>query len=149
VSIDEREPQLVPLPAGGRYKMETYMGGKISAYPPVVLRYLPDSSKEQVSFWAKIHRLELFVTQVTAGRLTLDTPVTVSENCVGISDHSGITNSVASDGDQLFLIWGETSDPTKNDPGVPTYTATYHRKTGVLSPPVFLAFSPPVNDVHN
>lgn len=149
VSSDHRSPQLVPLPVGGRYKMETFMGGKVSAYPPVVLRYLLDRSKEQVSFWAKVHRLELFVPYVTEGRLTLAAPVTVSENCVGTSDHSGITNSVAADGDQLFLIWGETSEPAKKDPGVPTYTATYDRKRGILSPPVFLAYSPPVNDVHN
>lgn len=149
VSGEHRNPQLVSLPPGGRYKMETCMGGKVSAYPPVVLRYLPDNSKERVSFWAKVHRLELFVTQVISDRLTVAAPVTISENCVGTSDHSGITNPVATDGDQLFLIWGETSDPAKNDPGVPTYTATYHRKSGVLSAPVFLTYSPPVNDVHN
>ena len=149
VSSDRKRPQLVALPVGGTYKMETFMGGKVSTYPPVVLRYLRDTSKKKVSFWANVHRLELFVTHVVDGRLTVDAPVVVSENCVGTSDHSGITNAVAADGDQLFLIWGETSDPAKNDPGVPTYTATYDRAHGVLSAPVFLTYSPPVNDVHN
>jgi hypothetical protein len=68
---------------------------------------------------------------------------------VGFSSHSGVTNPVAADGDKLHFIWGDTSDPQKNDPGVPTYTATYDRKTGALSKPILLAYSPPVNDIHN
>ncbi len=149
VSTLDRRPELVPLPPGGHYKMETFMGGKVSKYPPVVLRYLLDTTKKSVSFWAKIHRLELFITSVSGGKLQVDAPILVSDNCVGISDHSGITNSVAADDDKLHLVWGETSDPAKNDPGVPTYTVTYDRKNSTLSNPIFLAYSPPVNDVHN
>jgi len=149
VNSRDRRPELVALPHGGTYKMETFMGGKISQYPPVVLRYLRDSTKKSVSFWAKIHSLELFPTSLVANKLQVGTPILISNNCVGTSDHSGITNSVAADGNKLHLIWGETSDPDKKDPGVPTYTATYDRTSGTLSQPIFLTYSPPVNDAHN
>lgn len=144
-----RRAELVELPPGGYYMPETFSGGRASAYPPVILRYVVDPTKAQVAFWSKVHRLELYLTEIKDGKLSLSAPILVSANCVGMSAHSGITSPVAADGDKLHLIWGETSDPAKNDPGVPTYTATYDRKTATLSPPTFLAWSPPVNDVHN
>lgn len=141
--------ELAELPEGGYYTPETFSGGKVSAYPPALLRYVIDSSKAQVAFWSRVHRLEMYLPQIKDGKLHLGPPILVSDNCVGMSAHSGITSPVAADGDRLHLIWGETSDPAKKDPGVPTYTSTYDRKTGQLTKPVFLAWSPPVNDVHN
>ena len=141
--------ELAALPAGGDYTMETFMGGKISDYPPVVLRYLVQENKAQITFWSRVHHLEAFVPKIINGKLEAGEPILVSDNCVGFSAHSGITNPVAADGEKLHFIWGETSDPQKNDPGVPTYTSTYDRKSGALSQPILLAYSPPVNDVHN
>jgi len=143
------QAELVELPAGGYYMPETFSGGRVSSYPPVLLRYVLDASKAQVSFWSKVHKLELRLTEIKEGKLHLSQPILVSDNCVGMSAHSGITSPVAADGDRLHFIWGETSDPAKKDPGVPTYTRTYDRKTGQMTAPVFLAWSPPVNDVHN
>lgn len=139
----------MPLPAGGKYTLETYQGGSPSAHPPVVLRYLVQKEKKQITFWSRPHRLEVFIPEVVDGKMQLGEPVLISDNCVGFSDHSGITSPVAADRDKLHFIWGETSDPEKNDPGVPTYTATYDRKTGLLSKAILLAYSPPVNDIHN
>ncbi len=141
--------ELIELPAGGYYMPETFSGGKASAHPPVLLRYVLDTSKAAVSFWSKVHKLELTLTAIKDGKLHLPPPILVSDNCVGMSAHSGITSPVAADGDKIHLVWGETSDPAKNEPGVPTYTRTYDRKTGMMTDPVFLAWSPPVNDIHN
>lgn len=140
---------LIPLPAGGTYKMETYMGGKVSEYPPAILRFVRDTSKKRVSRWARVHRLELLSVTLIEGKLKIEDPVLISDNCVGSGDHSGITNAIAAEGEKLHIIWGETSEPGKGDPGVPTYTISYDRKTKSLSSPDFLAYSPPVNDVHN
>ncbi len=141
--------ELVALPAGGTYTMETFMGGKTSDYPPVVLRYIVQKDKAQITFWSRVHHLEALIPKSVGGKLEVGEPILISDNCVGLSKHSGISNPVAADGDKLHFIWGDTSDPKKNDPGVPTYTSTYDRKTGALSKPILLAYSPPVNDVHN
>jgi hypothetical protein len=141
--------QLAELPAGGKYTIETFMGGKSSLYPPAVLRYVVQKDKAQITFWSRVHHLQAFIPKIADGKLQIGPPILISDNCVGFSDHSGITNPVAADGDKLHFIWGETSDPKKNDPGVPTYTSTYDRKTGALSKPILLAYSPPVNDIHN
>lgn len=149
VNGTDQQAELVPLPPGGHYKMETYMGGPVSAYPPVVLRFLRKKGKGRIARWARVHDLELFTTRIQQGKLIISDRVLISDNCVGISDHSGITNSVASEGSLVHLVWGETSDPKGKDPGVPTYMRTLNRETGQLSRPVLLAYSPPVNDVHN
>lgn len=143
------DTDLTPLPHGGVYKMETYMGGKTSDYPPAIVRYRVDPEQRRVSKWARVHRLELLLIDTKQGELYVGEPILISDNCIGTSDHSGITNAIASDGDELHLIWGATSDPTKSDIGVPTYTASYNRKTKRLSQFNLLAYSPPVNDVHN
>jgi len=140
--------QLAPLPAGGNYMIEAYMGGKVSQYPPAVLHYKVNSA-EKTSFWARRQLLEMYLPEIKDGKVQISDAIPITDNCVGMSAHSGIVSAVAADGDLLYLLWGATSDPAKKDPGVPTYTATYNRKTGKLSAPVLLAYAPPVNDVHN
>lgn len=141
--------ELVSLPAGGSYTIETFMGGKTSDYPPVVLRYLEQKNEAKITFWSRDHHLEAFIPKFVNGKLQVSEPILISDHCVGFSDHSGISNPVAADGDKLHFIWGETSDPKKKNPGVPTYTSTYNRKTATLSKPILLAYAPPVNDIHN
>ena len=140
--------QIAPLPAGGSYMIEAYMGGRVSDYPPVVLRYIVNS-KENTTFWSRRHRLDMFIPSMENDKLQVSDPIEITDNCVGMAAHSGIVNPVASDGEKLYIIWGATSDPKGTDPGVPTFTATYNRKTQTLSAPVLLAYAPPVNDVHN
>ncbi len=149
VSTPALAVSLLRLPGDGDYYLETFMGGKVSAHLPVLTRYTLDKSKAQVGVWAKVHELMLFVPEVVKGKLSLVDSVKISTNCVGMSAHSGIPNTMASDGDLVHLVWGETSPPERKDPGMPTYSATYDRKTGKLSLSSFLAYSPPVNDVHN
>lgn len=147
-SSKDLNAQIAPLPAGGNYMMETFMGGKVSDYPPVVLHYVINSDAK-TTFWSRRHRLEMFMPAVENNKLHISDPIVITDNCVGMAAHSGIVNPVASDGENLYLIWGATSDPKGKDPGVPTFTATYNRKTQTLSAPTLLAYAPPVNDVHN
>lgn len=143
------ENYLAPLPEGGTYMVETWMGGQTSHHIPIVTRYRRNPEKKQVARWARVHDLHIFIPQFTNNSLDAGDPILVSDNCVGMSAHSGIPSAVASEADLIHLVWGETSDPQGDDPGVPNYTSTYNRVTNTLSPPQFLAFSPPVNDVHN
>lgn len=143
------ESYLSALPEGGGYWVETWMGGQTTQHIPIVTRYLLNPEKKQVATWARVHDFQIFIPQFKDKTLTVGSPVLISDNCVGMSAHSGIPSAVASEGDLVYLVWGETSDPAGKDPGVPNYTSTYNRATGALSQPQFLAFSPPVNDVHN
>lgn len=143
------ENYLAPLPPGGTYMIETWMGGQTTNHIPIVARYQRNPEKKQVAKWARVHDFQIFIPQFQNNSLDVGNPVLVSDNCVGMSAHSGIPSAVASEGDLVHLVWGETSDPQGDDPGVPNYTATYNRVTNTLSSPQFLAFSPPVNDVHN
>ena len=69
---------------------------------------------------------------------------------IGYSGHSGMPSSIVSRGDNVHVIWAEATDPAdKTIRGVPTYTATYDRRTGVLSQPALIGYGPPANDVHN
>ena len=143
------QQNLAPLPEGGNYWVETWMGGQTSPHIPIVTRYLLNPDKKQVAMWAKVHDLQILIPEFTNGELKVGKPILISNNCVGMSAHSGIPSAVASEGDLVHIVWGETSDPKGKDPGVPNFTVTYNRKTGTLTQPRFLAFSPPVNDVHN
>lgn len=149
VESDNLKPEAVRLPASGKYKLETYMGGKESAHLPVILRYKLNKAKGSVARWAKKHKLELFIPTTENDTLSVGTPILISDDCVGTSDHSGITNAVATDGDKVHVVWGEISNPDKKKKGVPTYTRFYDRQTGELSSATLLAYAPPVNDVHN
>src|SRR5690606_39065820 len=103
----------------------------------------------QVARWARIHDFQIFIPQFQNNSLSVGNAILVSDNCVGMSAHSGIPSAVASEGDLVHLVWGETSDPQGDDPGVLNYTATYNRMTYNIYQPLFLSFSPPVNDLHN
>src|SRR5690606_1841938 len=88
--------ELTELPVGGTYKMETFMGGKTSDYPPAILRFVRNANQKRVSRWARKHRLELLLIAPTPGKLYVEEPILLSDNFVGTSDHSGISNSIAS-----------------------------------------------------
>lgn len=140
---------LAPLPEGGNYWVETWMGGQTTSHLPIVTRYLLNPNREQIAMWSRVHDLQILIPEFKEGKLQVGAPILISNNCVGMSAHSGIPSAVASEGDLVHIVWGETSDPKGKDPGVPNYTTTYDRRTGKLTPPRFLAYSPPVNDVHN
>jgi hypothetical protein len=58
-------------------------------------------------------------------------------------------SAVVSWGDRVHVTWGEATDPAVTVPGVPTFVATYDRRTGQTSAPVLVGYGPPANDVHN
>jgi hypothetical protein len=74
-------------------------------------------------------------------------PVLVSDNCLGSCQHSGGPASTVTRAGKTHIVWGEVADDKA--PGVPTYIATYDHAAGKLGEKVFLAYAPPVNDVHN
>lgn len=138
----------VALPESGVYSLETSGMSADTRFPPAILRY-NRQAKKAVGRWATTHDVELIIPAIKNGKLSLLPSVPVTGNGIGVSQHSGVANTLVSDEDAIHLVWGETSDPAKEDPGVPIYTSTYHRSSAVLSNKTFIAYAPPVNDVHN
>ncbi|MGI6609138.1 MAG: BNR-4 repeat-containing protein [Limnochordia bacterium] len=153
VSGDGKTIHSVPLPGGtrGALTLETFTGHNGGEKPPAILRYVSTGAppRDPKVKWGVDHRLTLIVPHFDNGQLTISEPVLVSDRCIGIADHSGLTSPLVSRGDQIFLIWGEASDVAAKHPGVPTYAASYNRKTGEMTKPALVGYAPPANDVHN
>jgi|GEM_PF-254978 len=130
------------------FDMEEFTGHNVPDGPPPILRYRLIGRDPQ-HFWRWIHTLELIVADKKQDRLEFHPPVLVSRQCIGLSAHSGIPSSVVSGRGRVHLVWAEATDPAEKVPGVPTYVATYDRRSRQLSKPVLVSYGPPPNDVHN
>jgi len=93
------------------------------------------------------HDLLLYLPRLEDGKLVVPEPIVVSDNCLGGCVHSGAPPTLATRDGRTHIVWGEVTDA--EEPGVPTYIATFDHATGELSEKVFIAHAPPVNDVHN
>lgn len=149
-----RSFQNVLLPeskAGSSYDIEQFTGHNLIEGPPPIMRYTRKVSDEK-HFWRRYGDLELLIPRKTKSGIEWEDPVLISEECLGVSSHSGIPSSVVSAGSKIFMCWGEASDPDvsrEEIPGVPVYVTEYDRETRKLKKPVLVGFGAPPNDVHN
>lgn len=133
---------------GGAFDLEEFTGHNVPDGPPPFVRFTR-TAKDAKVFWRSIHDLDLFLPAREGGRLTMDGPVTVSRNCIGLAAHSGIPSSVVSRGDKVHVVWGEATDPQSPGPGVPAFVATYDRAARRLGTPAPVGCGAPPNDIHN
>ncbi len=141
---DGRSYSVHQLP-GSSFDIEQFTGHNALPIPPPVLAYR--KTADHPARWASVHDLLLFLPQKDRGELVLGEPVMVSQRCLGSCQHSGGPASTATRDGKTHIVWGEVTD--EDLPGVPTYVATYDHNAGQLGDKVFLAYAPPVNDVHN
>ncbi|MFP3902664.1 MAG: BNR-4 repeat-containing protein [Armatimonadota bacterium] len=136
--------QVEPV-AGGLAEIEAFTGhNRQSKYPPVLAyKKLADHPARFCSY----QELLLYTPRIEDGKLVVPEPLTVSDDCLGGAQHSGPPPTLATRAGKTHIVWGEVTDP--DDPGVPSYIATYDHDTGELSEKIFLGYAPPVNDVHN
>ncbi|MFO7946088.1 MAG: BNR-4 repeat-containing protein [Armatimonadota bacterium] len=136
--------QVEPV-AGGLAEIEAFTGhNRDSKYPPVLAyRHIKDHPARFCSY----QELLLYTPRIEDQKLVVPEPLTVSDNCLGGAQHSGPPPTLATRAGKTHIVWGEVTD--SDDPGVPSYIATYDHDTGELSEKVFLGHAPPVNDVHN
>lgn len=145
---------LVAYPIAGREDLsravdiEQFSGHNVPDGPPPIVRFTRTASDPQ-RIWRRIHDLELLLPEKTDAGLSLGEPILVSKQCIGLAAHSGIPSSVVSRGGKVHVAWAEATDPEADVPGVPTYVATYDRKTCTLGKPALVGYGPPPNDVHN
>ena len=145
---------LVAYPIAGREDLsravdiEQFSGHNVPDGPPPIVRFTRTASDPQ-RIWRRIHDLELLLPEKTDAGLSLGEPILVSKQCIGLAAHSGIPSSVVSRGGKVHVAWAEATDPEADVPGVPTYVATYDRKTCTLGKPALVGYGPPPNDIHN
>lgn len=132
----------------GAFDLEQFSGHNVPAGPPAVVRFL-GTARDPKLIWRQIHDLELFVPEKKDGRIEIGPPHLLSRQCLGFSGHSGMPSAVVSWGERVHVTWGEATDPAVTVPGVPTYVATYDRRTGQTSAPALVGYGPPANDIHN
>ncbi len=137
------------VPGGrGTIDIDQFSGHNISEGPPPFVFFQRTAADPDLR-WRSINDLRLFVPRMVDGELQVGEPVLITEDCIGLSAHSGIPSSLASRGDLIHVAWGEATDPAEEVPGVPTFVATWDRDTETLSEPALIGYGPPPNDVHN
>ena len=131
------------------FDFEQFSGNNVPDGPPPIVRFTRTGGGDKKLRWRRTNDLELFTPTRANGVISLREPTLVSTKCIGLSTHSGIPASVVSRGDKVHVVWGEATEPDADVPGVPTYVATYDRKTRRLGTPALVGYGPPANDVHN
>ncbi len=130
------------------FDIEWFTGHNSCDGPPPILRYSRTAEDVRL-FWRKVNDLELFLPEMTSQGVSLGDPILVSDQCIGLSQHSGIPASVVSRKGKVHVIWAEATDPDEDVPGVPTYVATIDRETRRMGSPALVGYGPPANDIHN
>ncbi|NLO06039.1 MAG: hypothetical protein GX131_09470 [candidate division WS1 bacterium] len=134
--------------ARGSIDIEHFTGHNVFDGPPAFVRFRRTASDPNLK-WRSLNDLELFVPRVVNGAIRIGEPLLITRDCIGFSTHSGAPTALASRGDLVHVTWGEATDPQLQVPGVPTYVATFNRRTGEITEPALIGYGPPANDAHN
>ena len=134
------------LPAS--FDLEVFTGHNVSDGPPPILRFLR-TGRDPKLFWRFLHRLELFVPERKDNEIVLGEPILLSDQCLGLSAHSGSPCCLVSSGGKVHVIWAEATDPAEKLPGTPAYVNTFDRQTRSLGKRILVGYGAPPNDIHN
>lgn len=127
------------------FDIEQFTGHNTLDIPPPILGYR--HTRPHHAPFCGYHDLELYLPRREGEKIRLEKVALVSDNCVGSCQHSGGPASLVTREGKTHIVWGEVAPD--DAPGVPTYIATYDQTTRCIGKKVFLAYAPPVNDVHN
>jgi hypothetical protein len=141
---DGRTYSIHKLP-GQSFDIEQFTGHNALDHPPPVLAYRKNA--EHPARFAGVNDLLIYLPTKRGEELTLGEPALVSASCLGSCQHSGGPASTATRDGRTHIVWGEVTE--EDVPGVPSYVASYDHATGRVGDAVFLAYAPPINDVHN
>jgi len=130
---------------GGTFSIEHWTGHNEIQGPPAICLLIKYA--EHPARWASRMRLHLVFPKKTLQGLKIGDPVFVTNDCLGVSQHSGGASFMATKEGKTHLVWAEVTD--EKAAGSPTFVATYDHKMKKLVDKILLAYAPPVNDVHN
>ena len=140
---------LTTIPGNGSFDIEQFSGHNVPDGPPPLIR-VTRTYKDPKLIWRSLNDLSLVLPQRRPDdSIDIGQPVLISRKCIGLASHSGIPSFIVSRNGKVHVAWGEATDPAEKAPGVPTYVATYDRRTATLGKPVLIGYGPPANDVHN
>jgi len=126
--------------------LETRVGHNDLSRPPAV--GLLTFRREHPARWTHYYRLVVAVPVRKGDGLAWPTVVTVTEDCFGISNHSGGYSFAVTTGERTHLVYAEI--PPEGQTGNPTFAATLDRATGKIVARQRLATAPPdTPDVHS
>ncbi|MDD2599760.1 MAG: BNR-4 repeat-containing protein [Kiritimatiellae bacterium] len=143
------------LPMRGVYDIEQFSGHNQSAGPPPFVVFTTNTSEPKAHdhklMWRSVNHLDLFVPEISSdGIAEIGAAIRITDFSIGLSAHSGIPSTVVSRDENIYVVWGEATDPEdKTIPGLPAYVACYNRRTKKLSDKVLIGYGPPANDIHN
>jgi hypothetical protein len=104
--------------------------------------------KRHPAEWTNYYVLSVLFPQRLEGRVELPPPVHVTDDCFGISNHSGGYSFAVTTGRLTHLAYAEIPADAKT--GNPTFAATINRETGKVVARQHLLVAPPkVPDVHS
>jgi hypothetical protein len=133
----------------GAFDIEQFSGHNVPQRPPTILRSVR-TGRDPDNHWRRFYDLELIPVEKRDDRLIVGDPLLLSETSIGVSGHSGVPSAVVSNDGIAHVIWGETTDPEEDVPGVPTYVQSYDREAGErLGSPELIGYGAPANDIHN
>jgi hypothetical protein len=139
--------QVYELPGNpGQACLEVRVGHNDLSGPPAI--GLLKFRKAYPTRWTSYHRLSVLLPAKKGGRLELGEPITITEDCFGMSNHSGGYSFAVTTGRKTHLTYAEI--PKKRGGGNPTYVATIDRGTRKVIAKRFLVTATPKKaDVHS
>jgi hypothetical protein len=133
----------------GSFDIEQFSGHNVPDRPPTLLRSV-ETGRDPDNHWRRFFDLEVIPVQKENGRLSVGDPVLLADTSIGVSGHSGVPSAVVSRDGIAHVIWGETTDPEEDAPGVPAYVQSYDReRQELLGSPELIGYGKPANDIHN
>ena len=132
------------------YCLEVRVGHNQIRRPPAIA-LLKFRKKAQGVRWGGYHSLSVLLPQKDGNRLKLPPPIHITDNCFGMSNHSGGYSFAVTTGRKTHLVYAEIPDKSERpDGGNPTYAATIDRTKRKLIAKEFLVTAPPKTpDVHS
>jgi len=104
--------------------------------------------KEYPTRWTRYYVLSVLFPEKQGGGLALGEPVEVTQDCFGISNHSGGYSFAVTTGKKTHVVYAEI--PKKPRGGNPTFIATVDRAARKVIAKQFLVNAPPnTADVHS
>jgi hypothetical protein len=134
------------LNTGGDFAMEHDAGHNRPPGPPFLLL-----SRRQVADhpdpWASYHEFHVLQPGLQNGSITVPATKYMNTNLLSIGQHSGGSSFSVTLNGKTHFAWIEVTDAPVS--GAPTYVATFNHASGVVGPPIRVAYAPPRNNSHN
>lgn len=138
--------QILELPMGSVIAEHRAGHNQIDG-PPFIM--IADRLSDHSGEFATRNRLSVVRPRWEGDALVLPEPVVVTENLVGLEQHSGGAPFAATRDGRTHFVWAGITEPEIEPELTPTWIATYDHDEGSATEPLLLTRTPPGNNAHN